>query len=56
MEQGKESDIGDFYEQIYKKMENVKIFKWFLQRCLGELNTPKDGIIDRFQVAMYPFP
>ena len=46
-------DIGDFYEQIYKKWRMLKYLSGFYKDA-WELNTPKDGIIDRFQVAMYP--
>lgn len=49
----KESNIGDFYEQIYKKWRMLKYLSGFYKDA-WELNTPKDGIIDRFQVAMYP--
>jgi len=48
-----ESDIGDFYDQIYRRWRLLKYLSGFYKNA-WESNTPKNGVIDRFQVAMYP--
>ncbi|OUX36488.1 MAG: hypothetical protein CBE33_05715 [Candidatus Pelagibacter sp. TMED273] len=48
-----EIEVGDFYEQIYKRWRLLKYLSGFYKNAWEE-NTPKDGIVDRFQVAMYP--
>ena len=49
----KEIELGDFYDQIYRRWRLLKFLSGFYKDA-WEFNTPKDGIIDRFQIAMYP--
>ena len=49
----KEIDLLDFYEKIYRRWRLIKFLSGFHKNA-WEKNTPKDGIVDRFQVAMYP--
>ena len=48
-----EPDLFNFYEEIYKRWRLLKYLSG-LQSNAWEKNTPKDGIIDRFQVVNYP--
>ncbi len=48
-----EINLDDFYDQIYRRWRLLKYLSGFYKNA-WEDNTPKDGIVDRFQVAMYP--
>ena len=46
-------DINDLYFETYKRWRVLKYLSGYYQD-VWELNTPKDGIVDRIQIVKYP--